>query len=713
MITTFRQALACSAALVLAPAAIYAQDTTETPSDPIDLIVVTGHQTPYIRLSETATKTGQDLFDTPLSVSILNQAFLEDLRSETLSDAYPYTLGLSQSGTNANSFSLRGLPSDLQNVQVDGLPGLASRFGSPTTANIERVEVLKGPASVLYGLMEPGGLINIVTRRPQAERADTLNLTLQSYASDSSSFGTNNGATATWDSTGPLTTDERWLYRLIVSAEHIDSFRDGVGYDNLYIFPSLSWQMTPDALVTVGLEYANEEGDADDGLVAVNNDITLTAPINVRYQEDGDFDNDEGLVAFARLDYDLSADLRIRVNYRSVFHEDERKIFENNRVNDAPDPLDATLRRRDRHQLNGRQYHFVDANLAWNFDTGPVGHSLLVGLNGGFEQSDFERIRFGSAITPDISVFAPQHGIGTPSAITAGSDRVTDLWNYGVYLQDMIEISEPVSVMIGARYDRQDVDFTEQVSGFSDTQSSESFLPQGGIVYRATDRLSLYASYSQSFNPNSIERRAADGSTFESERGTQREIGVKASLWDERVNFTFAGFEIEKTNILERDLNGDWALIGALESRGVEAELQALPVRNWQFRLGYAYVDSIVSESPRTALIGARNAFAPVHDAFAWTRYNYPQSVMGGTVGVSLGVNYESERVTNASASSQVALPAYTRFDTAVYFETDRYRLALNIENLTDETYFTGGTNDTRLYPGDPRLMTLSLRTEF
>lgn len=712
MIKTFKQALACSAALVLAPAALHAQDTADA-AGTVELIVVTGHQTPYVRLSQTATKTGQDLFDTPLSVSILNQTFLEDLRSETLSDAYPYTLGLSQSGSNANSFSLRGLPSDLQNVQIDGLPGLASRFGSPTTANIERVEVLKGPASVLYGLMEPGGLINIVTRRPQAERADTLNLTLQSYASDTSGFGEDNGATLTWDSTGPLTSDERWLYRLIVSAEHIDSFRDGVGYDNLYIFPSLSWQLSADALITVGLEYANEEGDADDGLVAVNNDINLTAPINVRYQEDGDFDNDRGLVAFARLDYDLSADLRLRVNYRSVFHEDERKVFENNRVNDAANPLDATLRRRDRHQLNGREYHFVDANFAWNFNTGAIGHNLLAGLNGGFEQSDFERIRFGSAITPDISVFDPQAGTGIPSAITSGSDRITDLWNYGVYVQDMIEISEPVSIMIGARYDRQDVDYIEQVSGFTDEQSSESFLPQGGIVYRVTDRLSLYASYSQSFNPNSIERRAADGSSFDAEEGSQREIGLKASLWNERVNFTFAGFEIEKSNILERDTNGDWALIGALESRGVEAELQALPVENWQFRLGYAYVDSIVAQSPTAALVGARNAFAPVHDAFLWTRYNYPQTVMGGTVGVSLGLNYESGRVTNASAATQVALPAYTRVDTGVYFDTDRYRLALNIENLTDETYFTGGSNDTRLYPGDPRLVTLSLRVGF
>lgn len=678
----------------------------------LDTVIVTGEQVPYMRLSETATKTNLDLLDTPLSVTMLNKAFLEDLHSERLADAYPYTLGLSQSGTNANSFSLRGLSASLQNVQVDGLPGLASRFGSPTTANIERVEVVKGPASVLYGLMEPGGLVNIVTKKPEEEASNTLYLTTRSYAGNTSDFGDDTGASLTFDSTGSLTADSKWLYRLVASMETEDSFRDGVSYDNFYLFPSLTYRFSPDAEATFGLEYVKEEGDADDGLAAVNNDIDQTAPINVRYQEDGDFDNDQGLVAFARVNWDVSESTSLRLNVRSVFHEDERKLYENNRVIDATALEDAKLRRRDRHQLNKREYHFVDLNMSHEFDTGPVHHNLLAGINGGFERADYERIRFGSIISPNISILDPEFGVGQPAAITSGSDRITDYLNYGAYIQDVADLTDWLSIMAGGRYDRQDVDFTEQNTGVTNDQTSDVFLPQAGIVIRPNDLLSLYASYTESFNPNSVEKRDVNGNAFDPEMGEQTEAGIKATLFDERLNLTFAAFDIEKTNIIETNLDGELQLLGGLESQGAEFEMQALPLENWQIRFGYAYTDSVISESPNEALVGRRNAFAPVHDAFFWTRYNLPRQVWNGTVGASIGVNYESDRVTNASPSTQVELPGYTRLDLGFYYEVERYRVALSIENVTDETYYTGGTNDTRIFPGDPRLVVLSVKAK-
>ncbi|MCV6621778.1 MAG: TonB-dependent siderophore receptor [Cellvibrionaceae bacterium] len=679
----------------------------------IEEVVVTAKQIPYVRLSDTATKSALDILDTPFTVSTYNSVFLEDLRSETLADAYPYTLGLSQTGTSANSFTLRGLPSDLQNVQVDGLPGLASRFGSPTTANIERVEVLKGPASVLYGLMEPGGLINVVSKTPQEKQSTNISVTAQSYEGNTSSFGDDLSGTVTLDTTGPLSEDGRWLYRVIASKENINSFRNGVEYKNLYFFPSVSYQASDELLFTFGLEYADEEGDADNGLVAVNNDINQTAEIDVRYQEDGDFDRDEGLVSFVRMDYDLSESARLRVNFRSVFHEDERKLFENNRVNDADEISESTLRRRDRHQLNKREYHFLDVNLVNEFDTGDINHKLLVGVNGGFERSDFERIRFGANVTPNISIFDPVLGEGQPSSIKSGTDRITDYWNYAFYIQDVMEINDQFSLMLGGRYDKQDADFKEQVSGFTDDQSSDALLPQAGVVFKPSENISFYASYTESFSPNSVERRAADGGSFDPEMGEQFEFGVKAALLDERVNITAAAFNINKSNILERNEDRDWELLGELESEGYEVEIQALPTENWQLRMGYAYVDSVISKSPNASLIGARNAFAPEHDAFLWTRYNFPELSRGAVVGVSLGLNYESERYTNASPSTQVELPSYVRTDLGFYYELNDQRYAINIENLFDEEYHTGGSRDTRIYPGDPRLISFSFNYSF
>ena len=678
----------------------------------LSTLVVTSDQTPYIHLSETATKTNQDLLDTPLTVNIVNQAFMQDLQAETLADVYPYVVGLSQSGTNANSFTLRGLSSSLQNVQIDGLPGLASRFGSPSTANIERVEVLKGPASVLYGLMQPGGLINIVTRKPQAEERTSVSVSGRSYASGNSNFGSDAGGTFTFDSTGAMTEDKSLLYRFIGSVENIDSFRDGVNNNNVYLYPTLSYQINDDVKTTVGLEYVREKGDADDGLVAVNNDIKLTSSINTRYQEDGDYDNDEGLVLFGNLENQLSQDTLFRVNVRSVFHKDERKLYENSAVLDATNIIDSSLRRRDRDQTNKRQYHFIDANLSHNFETGSLFHNAIVGINGGFERADFERTRFGANITPNISVFNPEYGVGTPSSIKSGSHRITDYYNSGIYAQDTIDLNDYVSVMLGARYDRQYVRFHETVSDFHDTQTTDALLPQGGIVFKLSELTSLYASHSESFNPNSVEKRAADNSAFDPEMGDQNEIGIKAALFDEKLNLTLAGFKIRKTNIVETNDLGDNELLGELQSKGVEFEIQALPLDNWQIRVGYANVDSIISQGPNASLIGQTNAFAPKHNGFIWTRYNLPQPIMGGSVGTSLGLNYKSEQYTSADPTKRVEIPSYTRVDLGFYYDIKQYRIALNIENLFDQTYYTGGSNDTKIYPGDPRLITLSFKTD-
>lgn len=703
----------CILAMLLAGVSVHAQ-TSGQDEDAIEKIVVVGSQESYLNETvSSATKADASAFDIPLTINIINDSFLKDLRAETLSDAYGYTTGLSESGINANSFTLRGLPANLQSVQVDGLPGLASRFGSPTTANIDRVEILKGPASVLYGQLEPGGLINIISKRPSQNASMSMDVSLQSYATGVSDFTDDNGVTATLDATGPLSADERLLYRFVASGEAIDSFRDDVQFRNYYFYPSITYLATDTASVTLGLEYLNEEGRADHGLVAINNDIDLTAPINTRYQEPHDEDNDEGLVLFATLDWSLHESLKLTANWRSVWHEDNRILFENNRVNDAPDPADATLRRRDRNQLNKRRYHFLDLNLRSEFDTGALRHQVLLGFNGGFERRDFERIRFGANVAPHINVLNPISGEGAPSSIRSGTDRITDLWNYGAYLLDVVHLGERWVLTFGGRYEEQDVDFTEQRSGGKADQRTDAFVPMAGLVFKPSDSWSVYASYGESFDPNSVERTDVDNDPFEPEEGEQYEIGAKAAFFNDRATWTLAWFDIEKSNIVERNINGDFELLGSLESRGIETELLALPVDNWQVKLGYAYVDAEVARSPSASTQGNPMAFAPQHDLYLWTRYNFDRLILGGLVGVSLGISYESKRYTHASLGNRVGLPDYLRIDMGAYYETERFSVAFNVENLFDEDYFIGGSRDTRLYPGDPRMLTLSFTMNF
>ena len=686
-----------------------------SPTDVVDeVIVVVGKQDSYLNTSvSSATKGLSDPFDVPLTVNIINDVFLRDLRAQTLADAYGYTTGLSQSGVNANSFTLRGLPASLQSVQVNGLPGLASRFGSPTTANVERIEVLKGPASVLYGQLEPGGLINITTKKPQAEREINFDISAQTYNTGVSSIGDDNGFTATLDATGALTDDERWLYRFIASTEAINSFRTDVERDNYYLFPTLTYRISDISELTFGLEIVEENAVADEGLVAINNDINLIAAIDTHYQEKDDQDNDEATVAFATLTSELNDNFDLTVNWRSVWHEDSRILFENNRVNDADNINEATLRRRDRNQLNKREYHFFDINTKGVINTGDIEHNLLLGINAGSEKRDFERIRFGASITPDINILSPVLGEGEPVVIQSSSDRITDLWNYGAYIQDVIHLNEQWIVMAGLRYEKQEVDFIEQVSDFTDEQDSDSWVPMAGVVFKANPNLSVYASYGESFNPNSVERSDENEQKFEAEQGEQFELGLKAFMFENKANISLAYFDITKDNIVERNENGDFELLGEVESNGVEVEFLAQPIDNWQIKAGYAYVDSIVAKSPTATTEGNPVEFAPENDFYLWTRYNINQAIKGWLTGFSLGINHESTRYTSSDTLTRVELPSYTKVDAAVYFEKRNYAISLNVENIFDQRYFDGGTRDTKLYVGEPRKLSLTFSTYF
>lgn len=703
--------LSIIASAVLTASSLHA-NTDKTQPD--EVIVVVGKQESYINPAvSSATKSLLDPLEVPLTVNIINEALLKDLRAETLSDAYGYTTALTVSGVNANSFTLRGLPANAQSLQVNGLPGLASRFGSPTTANVERVEILKGPASVLYGQLEPGGLVNIITKKPQAKASMNFDISLQTYDHDVSGIGDDNGVTATFDATGQLSTDGKWLYRLVASTESIDSFRTDVDFKNTYVFPTLTYLANDFTEITFGLEIVDEEGKADEGLVAVNNNPNLTAPINVRYQEKNDFDNDEAVVAFASLTSQINDTFDLNLNWRSVWHEDSRKLYENNRVNDAEVISESTLRRRDRHQLNKREYHFVDINTRGSFELGSVEHELLIGINTGYEKRDFERIRFGAAVTPNINIFEPILAEGLPSKIKSGTDRITDLYNYGIYLQDVIRLNEQWTLLAGLRYDKQDVDFIEQIKSTEKEQDTDALVPMAGVVYRLSEQSSLYASYGESFDPNSVERADSNDNPFDPEQGVQFELGYKSQFWHDKANITLAYFDITKDNIVERNENREYELLGELNSKGYEIEFLALPVDNWQIKAGYANVDATVVASPSANVVGNTMSFAPEHDAYLWTKYNVAEEINGGVLGFSLGINYESERYTGTNSESRVRLPSYTKTDVGVYFETADYLVAFNIENLGNKAYFAGGRNDTRLYPGEPRKLTLSFSSSF
>jgi len=674
----------------------------------LDTMVVVGQQNSYLNPEvSTATKSNVDPLETPQTVNVINQQFLEDIRAERLEDAYGYTTGLSRSGNNADSFSLRGMDANLNSIQVNGLPGLASRFGSPTTANVEQIEILKGPASIMYGQIEPGGLINIITKKPQDVASVRFDVSTNSYSSGISEFAEDNSFTGTIDATGPLNENKTWLYRFIASAEDADSYRQDVDAKNYYLFPTLTYRPNTDTEVTFGLEVQSETRVPDDGLAVLEHDIKQIASLDTHYQSADDSGEDKGLVAFATFNTMVTENFDVTVDWRSVWHEDNRSFYETRSVNNNTD--EVTLR--DRNNDNERQYHFADLRTTGSLWWGAVEHQVLMGVNLGYEQKDFRR---RTDDTSSVNFYDPVDLSSRTGNYNTLNHRVTDYMNYGAYLQDTIYLNDSWTLMTGLRYARQDADFERVDTGFTSSNSSDAFVSQGGVVYHLTEATSFYVSYGESFNPNSIEDTDVNGDNFEPERGRQYEVGTKTNLFNDKTNLSIAYFDIKKTNVVEENLvTGEDELLGGIKSTGVEVELLMMPIENWQVKLGYSYVDARITDNPDENIKGNRAPASALHDAYVWTKYNFPYQIANGIVGTTLGANYESARYTDEDVTDRVELPGYTTVDIGLHYELKQYRASLNVENLFDKTYYIGGSDDSNLYAGDPRNITFSLSGKF
>lgn len=700
----------------------------------MDAFTVTTSLERYAETNSSAgSKVAMEVKDMPYTLQVLNSAFLDDVRSSRLEDAFGYVTGLHKQGTNANAFTLRGFSaagSNLQSVQVDGLPGPASRFASPPTVNVERMEVLKGPTSVLYGQGNPGGLLNIVTKSPQEKRRTTLSTFVTTYSGQTSSFGTDNSYTFSLDTTGPIDAAKKWLYRLVVSYEDQSSFRDYYYQENIYVHPSLTYRFSADTSITIKVDHVREERQANDGLAVPFRDLALLPPINVSYQSPSERDTDYGDSITAFFQTRLFDRWTVRASYRNTWHTDSRFSLETAQgaiVSNATDFRLSTIRPRFRVQENQKGYDFVDANAFATFEHGEVKHTVLLGWNGGNEWLRTNRLAFGPFVTPvNLYRSVPNAPSVYPATPTGLQDRQTNFWNYGAYISDQIKVGNRLDALVGFRWDKQDSYQKEitptRVRGIKPSESAT--LPSAGLVFHATPGLSLYGNYSEGFkpqNPGNVD--ANDNPSFPPESSEQVELGFKIDAFEHRLIASVGVYDIKKKNVLTT--TGTTApsgntianLSGLQQSKGFEVDVAYLPQPHWQILVGYTYIDAKVKSSTTASIVGARLDSTPHHSGSLWTRYNVPDGALKG-LGAGLGVIYvggDREVVVTNVEANRVQLPGYTRIDLGLYYKFRSYDLALNVANLFDRTYIAGampGGVD-RINPGEPRKVTLSARYSF
>lgn len=677
-------------------------------SQELESVLVIGSQKSYFEdFSSTSLKSEFNDRQNPYSSLVIKNQLIEDLQAQRIEDTYDYTTGVTKAGKRADSIIIRGFEVDLQNIQVNGMPGLISTFGSPTTANIERIEIVKGAASVLYGNMKAGGFVNIQTKKPQAQNKVIFESSFQTYMSNKSNFAKNNGVATTLDATGSL--KNNLFYRFITVYESYDSYRDNINEKNFHLYPSFLWNIDETSSLLVALEYGKEKGSADDGLFVANKNINTAASINTVYQEKDDFDNDEGKAFNLNYDNFINDKLSYNLSLRSVWHEDERKLYENRKVNNALNVENTTLTRRNRHQYNKRDWHSLDTNFKYDINTGKIRHNLITGLSLNYRKTDFDRKIFGNNVSSNINIYNPIYGASATKK--EGTKRKTLYKSAGIYLQDKLNITNDFTLVASTRLDKTKIDFFCQRGNCNDnntTQTSNLVGSLGGI-YNLNEIVSFYTSYGQNYDPTTAERVDSSGNGLDSEKAEQIEIGTKLNL-SEKLNTSLSLYKVNKENVAQLDNLGYYELKGEVESKGYEVDIQWLPISNWQIKTGYSYNKSKYISGKD---IGNIPSNTPKITTYMFSRYNFAKKIYDGKLGISAGIVYKDKIYTSSSSLKAVELPSFTRYDLGLHYDFKDWNFSLNVENLTDKKYYESGIEDYKIAIGEPRKITFNLKKTF
>ncbi len=645
--------------------------------------------------SATATKMDVPIIDTPASIQVVPRAVIEDQGATRLADVVRNVSSVQVSGANggrSDLFLIRGFAA--RRIARDGFLSPSS-FGDAAQlglANVERVEVLKGPPSILYGPAGPGGLVNIITKKPQPEPRYSL-------TGRAGSFDFYRGDV---DLNQPLTEDGKLLARLNASYENADSFRDHfINSERIQVAPSLRWVPTSRTTVDLDLEYYDRRHQFDYGVIAVDGKAPALPRERFLGEEKDRVDSDEIRIQ-ASVDHGLNDDWSLRALVRfSDTNATPTQSF--------PLGLEAdgrTLNRRFFVFNQDYQNYALQANLTGKFETGPLEHQLLFGADSNFTR--FESEARAADLDP-IDIFDPVYG-ATPGPLSAPGTQDRRIDFYGVYLQDLISFGDHWKLLLGGRFDTAKTRFDRNDVNVTD-KWDQAFSPRAGLVYQPIDDISIYASYTTSFLPP-LSGASFDGEEFEPEEGEQFEIGVKRDWFDGRLSTTLAAYQLTRSNVSTADpQNPTFSIqVGEQRSRGVEFDVAGELAPGWNVIGSLAYLDAEVTKD-NTLPVGNQLVNAPNWSGSLWATYAFQGSPLRG-LEIGGGVFVVGDR--KADFANQVDVDGYARVDLFARYEiNDNISLALNIENLFDKKYVEGVDDPNFVDVGAPRSVFGTVQVKF
>ncbi|MEA9809483.1 TonB-dependent siderophore receptor [Xanthomonas campestris pv. raphani] len=693
--------LACAAAPAIA---------AEPQARSLDAVQVRSDYAPYRALTVTgATKTEAPLRDLPISARVLDHSLLEDAGVTDLAGALDMASGITKAnnlGGLWDSYSIRGFTGDpnfSSDYMVNGFNASRGYNGLRDGANTQSVEVIKGPASALYGRGEPGGAVNIVTKKPLFDAQHSVDL----------SAGRFDSYRAALDSTGPLS--ETVAYRVNLMHKDQHSFRDTVDSDATLLAPSLLWMPTPDTTVSYELELLRIHTPFDRGVTAIDGDANrLPASRFLGEPGDGDIDlHSTGHQVFAVHGLNQTWSLQGGATYR----DSGMRGFSTEPWTLQAD--DRTLRRERRYRdYQGRDIA-ARAELLGTLGSGKVAHHVLFGIDGNRFNDSRYQLRARSAATPySIDVLAPRYGVAQPGRLAPITDTDERQQVWGVYAQDQIDLGARWKALLGVRYDHYQQDIANRLRATTQQASDGVISPRAGLTVHLDDTLSLYASAAAGFRPNS--GVGANGQSFAPEKSRSLETGLKYVQPGEGLEATLAVFRIDKENVLSLDpADTSFSLpVGQMRSEGAELDLLGRLTPHLAASVGLAYTDSQVTRSSAAAMgtgLAEGRRFPNVPRVSGNAFVNYAQPLSGTrSAAVGVGVSRTGERLGSVDSNTGFVLPAYTVWRLVGHYDlSERLRLYAKVENLTDRRYAAFSYSEQWVYPGAPRTWTVGARLRF
>ncbi|MDG9928565.1 MULTISPECIES: TonB-dependent siderophore receptor [unclassified Pseudomonas] len=656
-------------------------DRYESATGPVD-----GYRATH---SATATRSDVDIRDTPQSIEVVPAQVLEDLNTTRIDRALDFAGGVSRQnnfgGLTFLNYSVRGFTTG--ELYRNGFAINRGSYSAPDASGIERIEVLKGPSASLYGRGDPGGLVNIVGKKPQAEAFSRLNLSAGSW----------DRYRASLDANTPLSEDGSLLSRINLAVEDNGSFRDHVDNRRQVVTPSLSWQLDADTLLQLDAEFARTESVFDRGLPAVGGELgAVRRSAFFSEPNDGDIRNDNQTLDLA-LERHLDEGWKLRLaNHYTQGHlrgdssEPQRLVG---------DTLTRFYRQRD-FEWNDS---ITQVELHGSFELAGWQHQSLIGLEYENYRNSQKYPQSETLASYGLNIRKPVYGTPKPP-ITRPNDFHERTESYALNLQDQIAFTDRLRGLLGVRLERVEQRSLNRASGVANEQRKDVATPRIGLLYQLVPEVGLFANAGTSFKPNAIGSR---GEVYQPEKGLGYETGLKLDLLDGRLGGSMALFHIDKENVVTTDALGDSVAAGEARSRGLDLQFSGQLSDALRLIGAYAYIDAEVTKGDAALPAGSDLLGIPRHSGSLLAVYEFQHGALRGS-DIGAAVTHVGER--SGQAGSDFRLPAYETLDLLAHYKaSEQVTLGVNLNNVFDRKYYERAYNSVWVLPGEPRNLSFSL----